>query len=186
MSDDGGGRKAGHVRADEVEWVESKHGEHHQLVSKQLGKAAGGERLGCTLVELAPGKRSWPYHFHLANEEAIYVLEGRGLLRLGGELLRVEAGSYVALPAHPSAAHQMLNDTGAPLRYLCMSTMEQPDVAVYPDSNKVAVFGGTPPGGNDEDVTYFALLRGDAHVTDYWAGEDRPVSEDCPKEQRDE
>ncbi len=163
------------IRADDVEWAESRNGDHHLLRFKQLGKAAGGTKLGCRLIELAPQKRSWPFHFHLANEEAIYVLEGRGKLRLGDGAIEVLAGTYVSLPAHPSAAHQMVNDSDAPLRYLCFSTMIEPEIAVYPDTNKVSVFGGTAPGGYDEDVTYFALLHGDAQVEDYWAGEDMPI-----------
>lgn len=158
------------VHADQLEWSESRHGDHHLLRSKQLGKAAGGQKLGCRIIELAPGKRSWPHHFHLSNEEAIYVLSGRGKIRLGDASVAVQAGSYVALPPHPSTAHQMVNDGGEPLSYLCFSTMIEPDVAVYPDSNKVAIFGGTAPGGNDEDVVYFAMLRGDASA-EFWDGE---------------
>jgi uncharacterized cupin superfamily protein len=32
-----------------------------------------------------PGRRAWPYHYHLENEEAIYVLEGLGTLRIDEE-----------------------------------------------------------------------------------------------------
>jgi mannose-6-phosphate isomerase-like protein (cupin superfamily) len=87
-------------------------------------------------------RRAWPYHYHLANEEAIYVLEGSGTLRIGGEEIRVSQGDYVALPARAQAAHQIVNDSGAVLRYLCFSTMVEPDVMVYPDSGKVGIFAG--------------------------------------------
>lgn len=56
-----------------------------KLRRKQLGNAAGGEQLGCSLYEMPPGQESWPYHYHTANEEAMYVLAGRGTLRLAGE-----------------------------------------------------------------------------------------------------
>ena len=75
--------------------------------------SAGGEKLGCSLYEVPPGRRAWPYHYHLANEEAIYVLEGSGTLRIGGEEIRVSQGDYVALPASAQAAHQLVNDSGA-------------------------------------------------------------------------
>lgn len=48
---------------------------------KRLGRLAGSTRLGCTLEEIQPGGRPADYHYHLANEEAMYVLEGAGTLR---------------------------------------------------------------------------------------------------------
>ena len=69
----------------DLEWSEHSHGENFGSLRKQLGSSAGGEKLGCSLYEVPPGRRAWPYHYHLANEEAIYVLEGSGTLRIGGE-----------------------------------------------------------------------------------------------------
>src|ERR671917_705739 len=135
------------VRADDLEWGEQSHGDRFGHRRKQLGSAAGAERLGCSLYEIPPGRRSWPYHYHLANEEAIYVLEGSGTLRIDGEQVRISKGTYVALPARAQSAHQTVNDSEVVLRYLCFSTMEAPDVMVYPDSGKVGIFGGAAPGG---------------------------------------
>ena len=70
------------------------------------------------------------------------MLEGSGTLRIGGEEIRVSQGDYVALPARAQAAHQIVNDSGAVLRYLCFSTMVEPDVMIYPDSGKVGIFAG--------------------------------------------
>jgi len=47
----------------------------------KLAAAAGGDRLGCSLYELPPGKKSWPFHYHTGNEAALYVLAGTGRLR---------------------------------------------------------------------------------------------------------
>jgi uncharacterized cupin superfamily protein len=76
----------------DLEWSEHSHGEKFGSRRKQLGSSAGGEKLGCSLYEVPPGRRAWPYHYHLANEEAIYVLEGSGTLRIGGEEIRVSQG----------------------------------------------------------------------------------------------
>lgn len=43
-----------------------------------VGRLAGGTRLGCTLEEIRPGARPARYHYHLANEEALYVRERSG------------------------------------------------------------------------------------------------------------
>ena len=77
----------------------------------------------------------------------MYVLEGWGTLRIGGEEVRVSKGDYMALPAGAEAAHQIVSDSETVLRYLCFFTMEAPDVVVYPDSGKVGIFGGVAPGG---------------------------------------
>jgi uncharacterized cupin superfamily protein len=154
----------------DVEWKEESHGEKFGYRRKSLGSAAGGEKLGCSLYEVPPGRRAWPYHYHLANEEAIYVLEGSGTLRIGGEEVRVCKGNYVALPARAEGAHQLVNSSETVLRYLCFSTMVEPDVMIYPDSGKVGIFGGAAPGGPKEKRNFNKFLRGDAEVG-YYDGE---------------
>ena len=134
------------VNENDLDWGEQSHGEKFGYRRKQLSSAAGGEKLGCSLYEVPPGRRAWPYHYHLANEEAIYVLEGSGILRIGGEEVEVSRGDYVALPTGEAGAHQILNTSNEALRYLCFSTMVEPDVIVYPGSGEV----GSSPGPRPE------------------------------------
>jgi uncharacterized cupin superfamily protein len=54
-----------------------------------------------------PGGRAWPYHYHLGNEEAIYVLIGSGTLRLGEREVTLSRGDYVGLPVEEAGAHQI-------------------------------------------------------------------------------
>ena len=75
----------------------------------------------------------------------------------------------MALPAGPESGHRVVNDGDEPLRYLALSTMRDPDVTVYPDSEKVGVFAGSPPGGTDERTVH-GYYPTDAAV-DYWDGE---------------
>lgn len=159
------------AREADLEWEEQSHGERFGFRRKRLGAATGGEKLGCSLYEVEPGRRAWPYHYHLANEEAIYVLEGSGTLRIGDNEVPVSTGDYVALPVGEATAHQLINTSEAPLRYLCFSTALEPDVMVYPDSNKVGIFGGSPPGGPREKRTFSKFLRLDAEVG-YYEGEE--------------
>ena len=154
----------------DLEWEEQSHGEKFGYRRTQLGSAAAGEKLGCSLYEVSPGHRAWPYHYHLANEEAIYVLEGSGILRIGGEEVQVTKGDYVALPAKSEAAHQLVNSSEAVLRYLCFSTMVEPDVMVYHDSGKIGILGGAAPGGPKEKRTLSKFLRIYSEV-DYYHGE---------------
>jgi uncharacterized cupin superfamily protein len=63
----------------------------------------GAEKLGCSLFEVAPGKRAWPFHYHFANEEALYILEGSATLRLGAEEFQLSQGYFVALRSGPKS-----------------------------------------------------------------------------------
>ena len=107
-----------------------------------MGEAAGARRLGYNLTLVKPGARSNPYHFHHAEEEAFYILEGHGTLRQGDEqggeeLVEIGPGDIVAFPAGTGISHQFINTSEAPLVYLAISTIELLDVAEYPDSDKL-------------------------------------------------
>src|SRR2546423_316612 len=91
------------------------------------GAELAASKLGASWFEIQPGKKAFPFHFHLANEEAIFVLEGEGVLRNGDEEHTVRAGDYIALPPGPPG-HQLINRSSAPLRYLAFSTMIEPEV----------------------------------------------------------
>ena len=160
------------VREQDIDWTESERGERFAFRRRQLGSAAGGRDIGCSLYEVPPGKRPWPTHYHEGNEEAIYVLSGSGTLRTRDEATDIElrAGTYVALPAGADYVRQVENDGDQPLRYLALSTMNHPDVTVYPDSDKVGVFCGSPPGGESSERTLHGYFPRDAAVG-YWEGE---------------
>jgi uncharacterized cupin superfamily protein len=65
----------------------------------------------------------------------------------------------------------MININDASLRYLCFSTMSEPDISAYPDSNKIGVFAGAASGGAKEKRTLNACFPNNAK-TDYWDGEE--------------
>ncbi|WP_335999466.1 cupin domain-containing protein [Halorientalis halophila] len=117
---------------------------------KELGAAVDADDLGCSLYELPAGERSWPYHYHTANEEAVYVLAGAGQLRASDGTHDLRAGDFVTLPADESGGHRIVNDGDEPLRYLMVSTMTEPDVTIYPEMGKFGVYVGSPPGGREE------------------------------------
>ena len=158
------------VNEDGLEWGEQSHGETFGHRRKPLGAAANGQKLGCSLYEVPSGRKAWPYPYHLANEEAIYVLEGSGTLRVGVREIALSLGDYVALQAGEAGAHQISNTSDGPLRYLCFSTMVEPDILVYPDSGKIGLFACSAPGGPKDERTLNKYLRADTEV-DYFEGE---------------
>jgi len=156
------------MRKTNEEEVDSKRYEERdgKLRRKELSNAVDADGLGCSLYELRPDGRSWPYHYHTANEEALYILDGEGTLRHRNGESSLVAGDYVTLPADESGGHQVVNDGDGTLRYLAFSTMEEPDVTVYPETEKVGVFVGSPPGGRDDRTVhgYYRMEDG----TGYW------------------
>jgi uncharacterized cupin superfamily protein len=76
-----------------------------------LGAAAGARKLGCSMFDIPPGKCAFPFHFHCRNEEAIYVLEGSGTLRLDADESILRVGACVSLPAGSATAHRLINSS---------------------------------------------------------------------------
>ena len=160
------------VNLQEVDTKEMVFGNNFGCRMKQLGWAAAGKQLGCTHYELAPGRAAFPFHFHCANEEAIFVLEGEAVLRLGEGEVAVRAGDYVALPPGPQGAHQMVNRGDKTVRYLCFSTKHLTEVVGYPDSKKIAA---SAAGDENAWVTgdfWVRELHFQKNKVEYYDGED--------------
>ncbi|MET4698792.1 putative cupin superfamily protein [Constrictibacter sp. MBR-5] len=147
------------------------HGDSFEARMAPVAAPAGARRLGARLVEVPPGKKAWPYHCHHANDEMFVILSGRGELRFGGQVHAVAAGDVVVCPSGgPETAHQIAALGPEPLRYLAVSTMNEPDVMEYPDSGKLTVFAGAAPGG-DKAARRVALNVRTRDGVDYWEGE---------------
>jgi uncharacterized cupin superfamily protein len=102
----------------------------------------------------------------------VIVVSGRPSLRTPEGWRDLEPGDVVSFPRGPDGAHELANRTEQPARYLMLSTMNAPDIMVYPDSNKVGVISRPPGSAGDEDALA-AWFRLDDQV-DYWEGEQRP------------
>ena len=129
------------VNIDEVETRETNHGPFRH-VEHQLAHPAGAQQLGGCLMTLPPGARAWPFHYHCANEEAIYIVSGTGTTRIGEQRIPVRAGDWISYVVGPEHPHQLINDGATPLVYLCISTTHTVEVVGYPDSKKVAMRAG--------------------------------------------
>ena len=153
------------INIDEIEANEMKKGKH-QVRNRRLGPQVGNAQLGATLTELPPGAISYPFHFHTANEEAVYIVSGTGTARIGESRIAVRAGDWIALPVGPDHAHQMINDGEAPLIYLCVSTAHKCEVVGYPDSKKIGVSAGPSPMS-----PWIRTIVRDGESLDYWDSE---------------
>ena len=140
----------------------------YDTVCARLGAGTAASKLGISIDTLAPGKRSCPYHFHYAQEEAFVVLEGEGQLRVAGEMLALVAGDVIFIPPGPQYPHQIINTSAAPLKYLSISTRDSPEIVEYPDSGK---YLATAVASQDGAVHRFGRMHRAADDLDYWDGE---------------
>jgi uncharacterized cupin superfamily protein len=99
-----------------------------------------------------------------------FILEGEGTLRHSGETWQVKTGDIICCPVGSEHPHEILNSGSTDLKYLAVSTMEQPEVALYPDSDKYGVYVGKTAGDQQEVPEFRIIARQNAGV-DYWDGE---------------
>ncbi|HEY0417586.1 MAG TPA: cupin domain-containing protein [Gaiellaceae bacterium] len=115
----------------------------HAFRRRFLGEAVGAERTGFAVYELAPGQTAWPYHYELSEEEWLFVVDGELVLRAPGGETTLRPGDVVCFPVGPDGAHQMRNDSAAPVRFAMPSagTEGRAYVAIRPDSNTAMIEG---------------------------------------------
>jgi len=155
------------IDTDSIDWQDHDHGDR-SFRGKRFTRASAASELGCSLYEIEPGHRGWPAHYHEGNEEAMFVLEGSGTLWLGGdrEERDLSAGDFAVFPRGEDGQHEL--EAGPEgIRYLAMSTMNDPDITVYPDNDCVGLFAGAPPGGEKSARRLSKYLDSDAEVP-YW------------------
>ena len=137
----------------------------YDTTSARLALGTAARKLGASIDTLAPGKVGCPYHLHHAQEEMFVVLEGEGTLRVANELLPLRAGDVVFIPAGPDYPHQLINTSGAALKYLSVSTQETPEICEYPDSGKFLA------EARSGAVSSFDIIHAKGESVDYWQGE---------------
>ena len=95
-----------------------------------------------SVYEIPPGKAAYPYHFHHKNEETFYILSGEGILKTPQGERRVGAGELLFFPAGPEGAHKLTNASRTEnLVYIDFDVVHDIDIAVYPDSDKIGIWG---------------------------------------------
>ena len=134
----------------------------------RLGRQVGSEKLGMSLFELPAGEAAYPFHFHLAEEEILVLLEGRPSLRTPAGWREMEEGEVVCFLVGEEGAHQVVNRTEETVRFLAISN-QAPDIIVRPDSESVAVAERRPEGGGlswhfrqADSGSYFDFMGEDA------------------------
>jgi uncharacterized cupin superfamily protein len=102
-----------------------------------------GEKIGATLYEVPPGKTGGYYHVHHGAEELLVVLRGQPTLRVPEGERELEEGDVVHFPVGPAGAHQLINRSLEPVRYLMVSNRPSPEAVEYPDTQQLSVMAFT-------------------------------------------
>jgi len=137
--------------------------EGHDFRRRFIGEAVGAELTGFAVYELAPGERAWPYHYELSVEEWLFVIDGELVLRTPAGEATLASGDIACFPVGPEGAHQMWNDSAAPVRFAMPAAGPGGAfayVAIRPDSNTAYVEG---PG-------FFQIVPLDVSM-EYWERE---------------
>lgn len=124
-----------------VAWTQWMDLPRFALRYRHLSRAALGEhyRVGVAIEELMPGAQTAPAHYHIFEEEHVFMLEGEVTARIGAERFPMRAGDYVCFPAGRKAGHCLVNTSGKVARYVIVGERNPNEVVVYTDSRKVLV-----------------------------------------------
>lgn len=157
----------------DAEVRDQQHGKKFGFKARRLGLSAGGNAIGASYFEIEPGKQAFPNHFHSANEEAVFVLEGQGHVRIGKDECEIKTGDYIAFPVGPEHAHSIRNSSQAILKLLCISTMVPVEVVGYPDSDKILAVAApkVSKGLASSNDAWVRLLVNNQPSVDYYEGE---------------
>jgi len=143
------------VNVDELPEREQTHGQFgaaFQSLTPSMRPRGGS--LGINRMRLKKGQTTCPFHYHLREDEAFFVLAGRGVLRYGDDLRAIRAGDCISCPAGTQIAHQIANPYDEDLVYLAIGAFDPHEVCVYPDSDKIAV-RGVKQRGHITPMEYF-------------------------------
>ena len=131
-----------HTRMENLEAQKRGDGNSYEYTRYPALFEGGAKHSAAAFYELPPGKSNYPYHYHLTSEETFYIISGMGILKTPEGEVEVNAGDLLFFPAGEQGAHKLTNSSDSlPLVYIDFDTLADPNVCVYPDSNKVGIYG---------------------------------------------
>jgi uncharacterized cupin superfamily protein len=136
------------LRAAAIDALEPERRQHQfnpnaVRLTRTLGTRVGMQRIGVHIVRLPPGRESTQFHYHDADEEFLYVLEGRGIAEIGDESYEIGRGDFMGFTA-PSQPHTLKNPFDEDLVYLMAGERNPNDVVHYPRIRRTMIKGPGP------------------------------------------
>ncbi|MEK7266492.1 MAG: cupin domain-containing protein [Pseudomonadota bacterium] len=100
---------------------------------KRIGDAGGLTQYGVNICTLKPGAASAQRHWHLNEDEFVYILSGEAfLVEDCGEVL-LKAGDAAAFPAGAANGHHLVNRSGAVTVFLEVGSRAATETVEYTD-----------------------------------------------------
>ena len=119
----------------------AEHGEY-EYISRKFVRFGEASQTLVSVYEIPPKKSAYPYHFHHNNEETFYIISGEGILRTPNGERKVSAGDLLFFPTGAEGAHKLTNSSETePLVYIDFDVVHDVDITIYPDSEKIGVWG---------------------------------------------
>lgn len=153
--------KIKHIKMSELSGKHKSEHTCYEYFKKDFVPRGYADKTMVSIYEIPPLKSAYPYHFHLKNEETFYIISGEGILKTPDGDQTVSAGDLLFFPAGSEGAHKLTNTSAAEkLVYIDFDVIHDLDVAIYPDSGKIGVWG--------KNVNKVYKLNADV---DYYEGE---------------
>jgi len=99
---------------------------------RALGDALGLSHFGVNLVRLPPGTASAQRHWHSAEDEFVYILEGEVELVTDAGSQRLTPGMAAGFPAGRPDGHHLVNRSAQDVLYLEVGDRQAGDEVDYP------------------------------------------------------
>jgi uncharacterized cupin superfamily protein len=113
------------------------------LRTLHLSAAGGVTQFGAYSVTMQPGAWSSHRHWHTAEDEFLYVLDGTVTVRDDDGMHDLAPGDAACWPNGCPNAHHLTNRGDRPCQYLIVGSRVAGDVCHYPDDGRRQVNGAT-------------------------------------------
>ncbi|WP_199195346.1 cupin domain-containing protein [Thiomonas sp. X19] len=110
-----------------------------------ISEAGGLTQFGACIEILMPGSRSSLKHWHSAEDELVFVLEGEVSLIEGETETVLHAGDAATFRAGESVGHCLVNRSDTPTRCLVVGTRAKVDRMTYPDHGRICLRDRSEP-----------------------------------------
>jgi uncharacterized cupin superfamily protein len=136
----------------------NEHNPYHYLKREVTSREDFGQCY-VAIYEIPPKKSNYPLHYHTANTEVFYIVQGKGILVTSDGQKEIKQGDFIVCPPTEKSAHKIINTSeNEVLKYIDFDTTNSPDIVYYPDSEKVGIIIHNKSSNffrSEEEVYYY-------------------------------
>ena len=126
------------VNMTELPWKDTHCSDNYSGWRKRLTISMDPEKghIGVVLERLKPKTLSYPFHYHIHEDEFCLILKGKATLRYGDTIVEVTEGDAISFPRGERIAHHFYNHTDEMVDILMVGENLPYEACYYPDSDK--------------------------------------------------